>query len=87
MLRNLYQDIAAIHFHREFGQMQALIQIAAAGDAIVFPCMPGADQSGSMQRAMAERSPGMRADAGERVNFSAGVTDRHGFLSDFHLHH
>src|SRR3954463_15351047 len=70
-LRQFDEYLAAFHFHGVGSlQLQVFVPSHGAGAAIELPAMKRAGENGAVERAMPERSAGVRANAVDRVKLA-----------------
>src|ERR1700675_1909046 len=63
----IHQNLAVLHFPRVGRDMEIFIGEAGAGTTIEFPGVERAGEDGAVERAVAERAAGVRADAVDGV--------------------
>src|ERR1700680_680766 len=75
------KNVVAFGFDREAIELDRRIVIVFAGSAVVGPFMPGTHEHMVLEIALTKRASGVRADSGERVQFSIRVADRVGIIA------
>src|SRR6202163_2906276 len=70
----IHQNLAVLHFHGVGRDMKIFIGETGAGAAIEFPGVKGTGKNGAVERTVAERSAGVRADAVDGVQNAIYIT-------------
>ncbi len=76
MLRNVDQDVVALHLHGKRCDSHGRIAIVRARAAVELPGVPGAGETDAVQCPLSERSAAMWARSRERVNAAIDIANR-----------